>query len=795
MLTYSYLKRVLNMVTTAKTAQLRDWFGHRPSWKQSTLCLAIAFSFCQLAIINTATAATYYLDAANGSDSNPGTSAQPWKTLARAYDSNTLTPNVEPGDTVYLKDGNYGAYSEPLTTSRSNWITYKAATGHTPQFTYISITHSPDKGNSYLRFKGITVQTREADEAVVGTDGYIKLNNSAYIEFEDINLIGHGYLNDSVNVKGFALWHSDYIKLTNCMVTGIDTEHFGAFRSGIYSDTCANVEVLGCSITRCFDAVRISGSQWVIQNNHIYNLDNDGILINECNTVLIAYNHIHNLTRPNDSNSSSLDLIQAQNVPSHNITIRGNICHDSDAQGFFINPTTASTYLIENNLLYNTGRVVPTCHTVQVQGISGLVFRNNTVDGFVVSEKPTGITSFTGNIIKTLDLYTDNGNVTVNYENSNVVRSWWIHMTNHAKGVSSVTLQSDAEFYGLFSNAKSGNYQLANGSRAINICDPANSPLSDILGHSRDSSPDAGCYEYVSSPRVGLWKFDEGSGLYANDSSGYSITGRLLNGPLWTTQGEISFDGNNDAVEINTATLNISNGTVALWVNPRGFSKSKHYLFGHLTQPANNRIQLFCNASGTLGVGLGNNASTNTNIQTLNTQEWYHIALTWSNTSYAVFVDGQQKASGTFSGISAKQTYADIGNSGNRSQLSEAFYGRIDEVRLYNRAISADEVANHALVFLPIGNKTIGEGEILTFPVKTKFGTIVEISDSNLPYNPSFTSNVFTWTPDYDDAGSYEVEFAASHDSNEDFERITVTVTDTQQKEPVGALAIQRDKR
>jgi parallel beta-helix repeat protein len=290
----------------------------------------------------------------------------------------------------------------------------------------------------------------------------------------------------------------------------------------------------------------------------------------------------------------------------------------------------------------------------------------------------------------------------------------------------------------------------------------------------------------VEEGLVGHWKFEDGSGLYANDSSGYGITGRLLNGPLWTTQGEISFDGNNDAVEINTATLNISSGTVALWVNPRGFSKSKHYLFGHLTQPANNRIQLFCNALGTLGVGLGDNASINTNIQTLNTQEWYHIALTWSNTAYAVFVDGQQKASGTFSGISNMQTYADIGNSGNRSKLSEAFYGLIDEVRLYNRALSADEVANHALVFLPIGNKTIGEGELLTFPVKTKFGTIVEISDSNLPYIPSFTSNVFTWTPDYDDAGTYEVEFTAPHGSGEDFERITVTVTDTQQQEPVG---------
>lgn len=46
------------MVTTAKTAQLRNWFGYRPSWKRYTLCLIITFSFCQFVVISTTTAAT-----------------------------------------------------------------------------------------------------------------------------------------------------------------------------------------------------------------------------------------------------------------------------------------------------------------------------------------------------------------------------------------------------------------------------------------------------------------------------------------------------------------------------------------------------------------------------------------------------------------------------------------------------------------------------------------------------------------------------------------------------------------
>ena len=49
-------------------------------------------------------AATYYLDANNGNDSNLGTSSQPWKTLSKAQSI------VISGDTVIVRDGSYGEY-------------------------------------------------------------------------------------------------------------------------------------------------------------------------------------------------------------------------------------------------------------------------------------------------------------------------------------------------------------------------------------------------------------------------------------------------------------------------------------------------------------------------------------------------------------------------------------------------------------------------------------------------------------------------------------------------------------
>ncbi|MBK6995564.1 MAG: hypothetical protein IPH31_11785 [Lewinellaceae bacterium] len=61
--------------------------------------------------------------------------AQPWKTLAKS--KSTLLS----GDSVFLSNGNYGAYIENLNTgNRTDWVTYLAAPGQTAViFNYIDV--------------------------------------------------------------------------------------------------------------------------------------------------------------------------------------------------------------------------------------------------------------------------------------------------------------------------------------------------------------------------------------------------------------------------------------------------------------------------------------------------------------------------------------------------------------------------------------------------------------------------------------------------------------------------------
>jgi len=297
-------------------------------------------------------------------------------------------------------------------------------------------------------------------------------------------------------------------------------------------------------------------------------------------------------------------------------------------------------------------------------------------------------------------------------------------------------------------------------------------------------------YQY-SSGLIGYWELDDGSGTSAADSSGNNNTGALISGSTWTSgilNGAVQFDGIDDAVEIGTTGWNVNSGTVSLYAYPYN-SGGSQYLFGHNvgTSSWSNRIQLYT-SDGALGLGLGDSHTVETAIQNLSPQTWHHIALTWDGTNYAVYINGIEDANGSYAGLTALNTLADIGNTGNTSYRNqETFNGIIDEVRLYNHALTADEVLERynetapLLLFGPIGNKTINEGSTLVFDVNVlEPNIVVDINDHNLPSDPCFFYNggvwTFSWTPTYDDAGSYEVTFEARHDEYVDFETITITV-------------------
>ncbi|MHC4727025.1 MAG: LamG domain-containing protein, partial [Planctomycetota bacterium] len=207
---------------------------------------------------------------------------------------------------------------------------------------------------------------------------------------------------------------------------------------------------------------------------------------------------------------------------------------------------------------------------------------------------------------------------------------------------------------------------------------------------------------FAQADLIGYWRFDESSGTIAADSAGGDNDGTLSENVEWQSDfgksgGSLLYDGTDTAhVEFPTTGMSATSGTVAVWgylSEPQ--PAQTRYFFGHTTQPPyNNRVQLYMDGGNTeLDLGLGDSHTRQTNIVILETERWYHVALTWDNGNYLVYLDGVEVANGTYTGLGILHPFAWIGNDGNPiSEGTEGFGGMLDEVRLYDVALNADQI-------------------------------------------------------------------------------------------------------
>jgi hypothetical protein len=192
---------------------------------------------------------------------------------------------------------------------------------------------------------------------------------------------------------------------------------------------------------------------------------------------------------------------------------------------------------------------------------------------------------------------------------------------------------------------------------------------------------------------VGWWKFDEGSGTVAYDSSGNGNDGSLTNGPTWTAGkigGALSFDGLNDFVYVpSIRSVNGGGVTFAVWIKPTHFDSIDypHIISGagvsfHGAGPA----YIPSNNKGRVGLYLGGSSAGEVFTRVVPLLDWSHITAISNGTNYQIF----------WNGVLEQQSSQVTGQVGNSSIMigSEAntWLGLIDDVRIYNRALSAEEV-------------------------------------------------------------------------------------------------------
>ncbi len=206
---------------------------------------------------------------------------------------------------------------------------------------------------------------------------------------------------------------------------------------------------------------------------------------------------------------------------------------------------------------------------------------------------------------------------------------------------------------------------------------------------------------------VGYWSFDEGEGGTAYDYSGNGHDGTIY-GTAWTggvSGSALYYDGLNAYVVVpDSASIEITPDiSISLWVTVGSFVSEEHpCLVTRYNAGDQDRVWRMWIHGGTGQVGFyaddnGDDCTPSYTIYSnasLSTDTWYHITATKSGTSGSIFIDGALDAQENDCPATIDVTEDEPIRMGRRNDGATIHYfdGIIDEVRIYDRALSHDEI-------------------------------------------------------------------------------------------------------
>ena len=200
-------------------------------------------------------------------------------------------------------------------------------------------------------------------------------------------------------------------------------------------------------------------------------------------------------------------------------------------------------------------------------------------------------------------------------------------------------------------------------------------------------------YIGLNSGLVGDWSFDQAdmAGTVAYDRSGNN--GDLTNGPQRTI-GKIgqalSFDGlnRNIYVSIGTTNLDLTTKTLSAWIKMKHDPSGGTYRGIVITTPQS-ELYVLSDVFGIYDNNTGLFRSSGVNVAD---DQWHHVTTVYRSgvaNGTELYVDGVLKANVTATNAGSVSA-VDIGCGQGCS--TQTFPGKIDDVRIYNRALSAQEV-------------------------------------------------------------------------------------------------------
>jgi hypothetical protein len=195
---------------------------------------------------------------------------------------------------------------------------------------------------------------------------------------------------------------------------------------------------------------------------------------------------------------------------------------------------------------------------------------------------------------------------------------------------------------------------------------------------------------------VGWWTLDEGSGTTAFDSSGKGNDATFQGNPQWVADGRlggaVQFNGTTDylaAPDSDSLDIKGDRLTLAAWV--KGNSWATSHIIRKIPDTGTGSIYFIRVQANVLRGDLATAAGTVVvqGVTPVRAQEWIHVALVYDGAEGRIYLNGAVDGRINLSGkIAESNNELRLG----RGEPAGYLNGSVDDVRIYNRALTVDEI-------------------------------------------------------------------------------------------------------
>jgi len=247
----------------------------------------------------------------------------------------------------------------------------------------------------------------------------------------------------------------------------------------------------------------------------------------------------------------------------------------------------------------------------------------------------------------------------------------------------------------------------------------------------KGTSPWSQVRSFTTNSLVGYWKMDEGSGSTLIDHSGNGNNAQKSSTSNWTWitgKSSLALLLNKSIVQYggvpHNSTINISKQvTISAWIRPA--DKLGRQI---IAKGGTDGYELLTLKSGKIEFRFNRESNGSTYSLISNKtypndgKTWLHVTATFDGTKSTLYFNGVQDISKTYSATTIKTNTSEL-QIGARKGANQ-WSGALDEIRLYNRALTATEVSklpNQTVAF-----RMMDEGDVSQDTVEVEISAILD---------------------------------------------------------------------